>query len=54
MMGDGVIDIRLIRSQVESAGYRGFVEVEIFSRDWWARPEADVLAVCAERLVSAC
>jgi sugar phosphate isomerase/epimerase len=54
MMGDGVIDIPLIRSQVESAGYRGFVEVEIFSKDWWARPEADVLAVCAERLVSAC
>lgn len=54
MMGDGVIDIATIRSQVEEAGYRGFVEVEIFSRDWWARPEADVLAICAERLVSAC
>jgi sugar phosphate isomerase/epimerase len=54
MMGDGVIDIPLLRSQVEGAGYRGFVEVEIFSRDWWARPEADVLAVCAERLVGAC
>jgi sugar phosphate isomerase/epimerase len=54
MMGDGVIDIAMIRSQVESAGYRGFVEVEIFSRNWWAIPEADVLAVCADRLVSVC
>jgi len=54
MMGDGVIDIAAIRAQVEAAGYRGFVEVEIFSRGWWARPEADVLAICAERLVSAC
>lgn len=54
MMGDGVIDIAEIRSQVEGAGYRGFVEIEIFSRRWWARPEADVLAICAERLVSAC
>jgi hypothetical protein len=27
MMGDGVIDLRLIRSWMEQGGYRGFQEV---------------------------
>jgi sugar phosphate isomerase/epimerase len=36
MMGDGVIDIPAIRRLIENAGYRGFVEVEIFSDAWWA------------------
>jgi sugar phosphate isomerase/epimerase len=51
MMGDGVIDLTRIRGWMEEAGYRGPVEVEIFSQDnWWARPVAESLAVCAERL----
>jgi sugar phosphate isomerase/epimerase len=51
MMGDGVIDLPLIRSWVEAAGYAGFQEVEIFSeRDWWRRDPDEVLAVCKERL----
>ena len=54
MMGDGVIDIAAIRSEVEAAGYRGFTEVEIFSRRWWAHPQPEVLAICAERLVGVC
>jgi sugar phosphate isomerase/epimerase len=55
MMGDGVIDLRGIRQQVETAGYEGAVEVEIFSRDnWWKRDEAEVLRVCAERLQRCC
>jgi sugar phosphate isomerase/epimerase len=49
MMGDGVIDIRRIRSQVEAAGYDGLIEVEIFSRDWWGRDPDEVLRVSAER-----
>jgi sugar phosphate isomerase/epimerase len=49
MMGDGVIDIRRIRSLVEAAGYDGQIEVEIFSRDWWRRDPDEVLAVIAER-----
>jgi sugar phosphate isomerase/epimerase len=49
MMGDGVIDIRGIRHQVEAAGYDGPIEVEIFSRDWWKRDPDEVLAVIAER-----
>jgi sugar phosphate isomerase/epimerase len=55
MMGDGVIDIPLIRGAVETAGYADQVEVEIFSdRDWWTRPADETLSVCAERLQSAC
>lgn len=50
MMGDGVIDIPLIRSWVEAAGYRGFHEVEIFSaQNWWRREPDEVLAICRER-----
>jgi sugar phosphate isomerase/epimerase len=49
MMGDGVINIPQIRGWVEAAGYRGLVEVEIFSRDWWRRDPDEVLDVIAER-----
>ncbi len=54
MMGDGVIDIRAIRSMMEGAGYRGFCEVEILSRGWWQRPLGEVLAMCVERYRSVC
>jgi sugar phosphate isomerase/epimerase len=39
LMGEGVIDIRKIRSWVESAGFGGFHEVEIFSERWWAEDQ---------------
>jgi sugar phosphate isomerase/epimerase len=55
MMGDGVIDLPLIRSWMEAAGYRGPHEVEIFSeRNWWKRDPDEVLATCVERHQSAC
>ena len=51
MMGDGMIDLPLIRSWVEAAGYKGFQEVEIFSElDWWKRDPDEVLTVCKQRL----
>jgi sugar phosphate isomerase/epimerase len=51
MMGDGVIDLPLIRSWVESVGYQGFQEVEIFSElDWWKRDPDEVLTTCKARL----
>jgi sugar phosphate isomerase/epimerase len=51
MMGDGVIDLPLIRSWVEAAGYSGFQEVEIFSElDWWKRDPDEVLDTCKHRL----
>jgi len=50
MMGDGVIDIARLRSQVEQAGFDGFIEVEIFSSDnWWKRDGDDVLDTCVAR-----
>jgi sugar phosphate isomerase/epimerase len=52
MMGDGVIDLPLIRSWVEAAGYTGFHEVEIFSElDWWKRDPDEVLRICKARHV---
>ncbi|HEY7087680.1 MAG TPA: sugar phosphate isomerase/epimerase family protein [Tepidisphaeraceae bacterium] len=36
LMGEGCIDLREIRGWVESAGFSGFNEVEIFSTDRWA------------------
>jgi sugar phosphate isomerase/epimerase len=52
MMGDGVIDLRLIRSWMEQGGYRGFHEVEIFSaNNWWRRDPDEVLATCKRRHV---
>jgi len=35
LMGDGCIKIREIRSWVEKAGFKGFIEVEIFSNKLW-------------------
>jgi sugar phosphate isomerase/epimerase len=50
MMGDGVIDIPKIRGWVEHAGFQGFSEVEIFSRDhWWKEAGAHTLDVCIQR-----
>ena len=50
MMGDGVIDLKRIRGLVEGAGYAGFHEVEIFSREnWWQRDPDEVLATCKDR-----
>jgi len=55
MMGDGVIDLPLIRSWMEDAGYRGFHEVEIFSaRNWWKREPGDVLGVMKQRHQECC
>jgi sugar phosphate isomerase/epimerase len=50
MMGDGVIDLRLLRSWLEENGYRGFHEVEIFSaNNWWKRDPDEVLTTCKLR-----
>ena len=50
MMGDGVIDLPLLRSWMEGGGYRGMHEVEIFSAtNWWKRDPDEVLATCKVR-----
>jgi len=54
MMGDGVIDIPMIRGWVEAQGFAGYSEVEIFSQDnWWKRSGADTLKTVIERHRSA-
>jgi len=55
MMGDGVIDLPLIRSWMEACDYPGMHEVEIFSRDnWWKRDGDEVLLTCKLRHETAC
>jgi sugar phosphate isomerase/epimerase len=55
MMGDGVIDLPLIRLWMERAGYRGAHEVEIFSAgNWWQRDPDEVLATCKSRHATVC
>ncbi len=50
MMGDGVIDIPRIRSWVETQGFAGYSEVEIFSSaNWWQREAGEVLDTCITR-----
>ena len=50
MMGDGVIDLPLLRAWMERAGYRGMHEVEIFSAgNWWKRDPDEVLATVKAR-----
>lgn len=55
MMGDGVADLKALRAAVESAGYNGLCEVEIFSaNNWWQRAPEDVLDTIVERFRSCC
>jgi sugar phosphate isomerase/epimerase len=49
MMGDGVIDIKSVRSAVELQGFAGYSEIEIFSQDWWGKPMDEVLSTCIAR-----
>jgi len=43
LMGEGCIDIRGIRRQVESTGFDGWIEVEVFSDRWWSHDPDDYL-----------
>lgn len=52
MMGDGVIELRSLREAVDAAGYRGFVEVEIFNQAIWDAPGDEVLALMCERYLA--
>ncbi len=55
MMGDGIIDIPRLRHVVESNGFSGLVEVEIFSaEDWWKRDADDVMRTIVARAAEFC
>jgi sugar phosphate isomerase/epimerase len=48
-VGDGVIDFPAIAAAVASAGYRGYVEVEIFNHRIWDDPADSTAATVRER-----
>lgn len=48
-LGDGCVDLRGLRRQVDATGYAGAVEVEIFNPVLWARDGAELLAEIADR-----
>jgi sugar phosphate isomerase/epimerase len=52
MLGDGVIELRRIRGEVERAGYRGPIEVEIFNERIWAMPLDELVRLTRERFVA--
>jgi sugar phosphate isomerase/epimerase len=52
MMGDGVIELRRLRSAVDVAGYQGPIEVEIFNQPLWDTPGDEVLALMCERFLA--
>ncbi|MBW3096039.1 sugar phosphate isomerase/epimerase family protein [Pseudohoeflea coraliihabitans] len=49
MMGDGVIDLPALERAVRQAGYRGPVEVEIFSDYWWSQDSELVMRTAMRR-----
>lgn len=43
LMGEGCIPLRELRQRVESDGFTGLHEVEIFSERWWARDPGEFM-----------
>lgn len=43
LMGEGAIRLREIRSWIETAGFNGLIEVEIFSTKYWAIDQQEYL-----------
>ena len=48
-LGDGVIDFGPVMAAVRSAGYPGFVEIEIFNQDVWDAPADETAATVRQR-----
>jgi sugar phosphate isomerase/epimerase len=51
-VGDGAIDFEAVSASVAAAGYRGFVEVEIFNADIWDAPADQTAATVKERFAA--
>ena len=43
LMGEGCINVPQIRGWVEDIGFDGFIEVEIFSKRYWAMDQVEFL-----------
>ena len=48
-LGDGVIDFGPLVAAVLSAGYPGFVEIEIFNQEVWDAPADETAATVRQR-----
>jgi sugar phosphate isomerase/epimerase len=51
-VGDGFVDFPAIAAAIETAGYSGYVEVEIFNQDIWDAPADITAATVRERFRS--
>jgi sugar phosphate isomerase/epimerase len=51
-LGDGVIDFAPVSAAVTAAGYRGYVEVEIFNAQVWNAPADQTAATVVERFAT--
>ncbi len=54
LMGEGIIDVARMRRLVEEAGFRGYLEVEVFSKHWWAQDQDQFLAEIVRTYNEAC
>jgi sugar phosphate isomerase/epimerase len=52
-LGDGMIDFGPVSAAVTAAGYRGYVEVEIFNASVWDAPPDQTAATVRERFAAA-
>jgi sugar phosphate isomerase/epimerase len=50
-MGDGVIEMRKLRQAVDSTGYVGPIEVEIFNEEIWKCADERLLERVQQRFV---
>jgi sugar phosphate isomerase/epimerase len=51
MMGDGVIELRKLRQVVDSAGYNGPIEVEIFNEEVWKSADDGLIEKIQQRFL---
>lgn len=52
MMGDGMIELRRLRTAVDAVGYGGPIEVEIFNQEVWDMPIDDMIALVRDRFAA--
>lgn len=52
MMGDGVIELRAIRGEVERAHYDSHIEVEIFNDRIWSIPVDELVQLTRDRFIA--
>lgn len=51
MMGDGVVELRILRQAVDATGYDGPIEVEIFNEAVWESADAGLLQRIQQRFM---